>query len=128
IYGSRAAAGVILITTKRASEGQFSLDYNFSYGFEQPTALPDYVDAVRYMEMVNELRWNDNGNNSDEYSVYSQDLIMNYLNLNRENPDLYPITDWVDLIITKNAPRQSHLLSLSGGTGALKTKASVGYD
>ena len=128
IYGSRAAAGVILVTTKRASAGQFSMDYNFSYGFEEPTALPEYVDAVRYMEMVNELRWNDNGNNSDEHSVYSQDLIGNYMNLNRENPDLYPITDWVDLIITKNAPRQSHLLSLTGGTEALKTKASIGYD
>lgn len=128
IYGSRAAAGVILITTKRAREGHLSLDYNFSMGMEKATRLPEYVDAIRYMEMTNELRWNDNGNTGTEYPVYSQDLISNYLNLNRENPDLYPITDWVGLILNRNAPRQSHQLNLTGGSGPLKTKASIGYD
>lgn len=128
IYGSRAAAGVVLITTKRAKEGHLSLDYNVSVGMEKATRLPDYVDAIRYMEMTNELRWNDNGNNADKYPIYSEDLVRNYLSLNRENPDLYPITDWVGLILNRNAPRQSHTLNISGGSGALKTKASIGYD
>lgn len=128
IYGSRAAAGVVLITTKRAKEGLLNLDYNFSIGMEKATRLPDYVDAVRYMEMTNELRWNDNGNNNDEHPIYSEDMVRNYLSLNRENPDLYPITDWVGLILNRNAPRQSHTLNVSGGAGALKTKASIGYD
>lgn len=128
IYGSRAAAGVVLITTKRAKEGHLNLDYNFSLGMEKATRLPDYVDAIRYMEMTNELRWNDNGNNNDKFSIYPEDMVRNYLTLNRENPDLYPITDWVGLILNRNAPRQSHTLNISGGSGALKTKASVGYD
>lgn len=128
IYGSRAAAGVILITTKRAKEGHLSLDYNVSVGMEKATRLPKYVDAIRYMEMTNELRWNDNGNTGGEHPIYSQDLINNYLSLNRENPDLYPITDWVGLILNQNAPRQSHLLNVTGGSGPLRTKASIGYD
>src|SRR5699024_4748948 len=61
IYGARAASGVILVTTKRAKDGEFSLDYKFNYGLEKPTALPNYVNPIRYMEMTNELRWNDNG-------------------------------------------------------------------
>ncbi|WP_236974642.1 SusC/RagA family TonB-linked outer membrane protein [Membranihabitans maritimus] len=128
IYGSRAAAGVILVTTKRAEDGQFNLSYDVNYGIEQPTALPDYVGLERYMEMTNELRWNDNGNNADEFPTYSEDLVNNYRDLNQENPNLYPITDWVDLIMKKNAPRQSHVLSMSGGTKALKTNASIAYD
>ena len=128
IYGSRAAAGVILITTKRADEGQFSMNYNFNYGFEKPTSLPEYVDAQRYLEMTNELRWNDNGNNANEYPEYPRDMVENYYQLNRENPNQYPLTNWVDLILKPNAPRQSHLLSMTGGTGALKTNASIGYD
>ncbi|GAA4444394.1 TonB-dependent receptor [Ravibacter arvi] len=128
IYGSRAAAGVVLITTKRAKEGHLSLDYNVSVGMEKATRLPGYVDAVRYMEMTNELRWNDNGNNSDRFPIYPEETVKNYHSLNQQNPDQYPITDWVGLILTENAPRQSHLLNISGGSGPLKTKASIGYD
>ena len=60
IYGSRAAAGVIVITTKRAKENDLSLNYNFDYGWEMPTKLPQYVGAQRFLEMVNETRYNDN--------------------------------------------------------------------
>ena len=42
IYGSRAAAGVIVITTKRAKSGDVALSYNFEYGWEIPTKLPTY--------------------------------------------------------------------------------------
>lgn len=50
IYGSRAAAGVIVITTKRAKENDLSLNYNFEYGWEMPTKLPQYVGAQRFLE------------------------------------------------------------------------------
>lgn len=49
IYGSRAAAGVILITTKRASDGKVSLQYSYEYGYEKPTTQPDYVDVTRFI-------------------------------------------------------------------------------
>lgn len=128
IYGSRAAAGVILITTKRAKTNEIGLNYNVEYGFETPTALPEYVDAVRYMQMYNELRWNDNGNTGNEYPFYAKDVIDNYSTLNAENPNKYPITDWVGLVLNDNAPRQSHVLSLSAGTKAVRTKVSMAYD
>ncbi|GAA5219968.1 TonB-dependent receptor [Membranihabitans marinus] len=128
IYGSRAAAGVILITTKRAKTGQLSITYNTEFGFEKPTELPEFVDVIRYMEITNELRWNDNGNMNDEYPIYSQDFIGNYYSQNASNPDLYPNTDWTNLILKKSAPRQSHVLSITGGSKNIKTKASVSYD
>lgn len=127
IYGSRAAAGVILITTKRAEQGSFSMSYDFNYGLEKPTALPEYVGVKRYMEMTNELRWNDNGNDN-EYSVYPKEVIDNYDQLHRENPNMYPNTNWVGLIMKDNAPRQSHSLTIRGGSKFIQTNASFGYD
>ncbi|MDR2139339.1 MAG: TonB-dependent receptor [Tannerella sp.] len=128
IYGSRAAAGVILITTKRAKENQLALNYSFEYGAELPTARPEFVDVQRYMQMANELRWNDAGNGTNEYPLYAKEIIDNYYTLNAQNPDMYPITDWTDLILKNSAPRQSHLLSISGGTKKVRTKASLSYD
>lgn len=128
IYGARAAAGVIVVTTKRAKKGELSLNYNYEYGVEVPTTLPEYVDVQRYMQIANELRWNDNGNNANEYPQYSKDLIDNYYELNAQNPDQYPITDWVDLVLQKSAPRQRHAIDISGGGDAIRTKASIVYD
>ena len=128
IYGSRAAAGVILITTKRAKDNQLSLGYSFEYGFEKPTTFPKYVGPTRFMQMENELRWNYAGNGSNEYPVYSKDLIDNYYDLHTQDPDAYPITDWVDLVLKNTAPRQSHVFNVAGGTKAVKTKASFVYD
>ena len=60
IYGSRAAAGVVLITTKRAKTDDLQMSYNFEFGFDKPTTMPKYVGWKRFMEMTNELRYNDN--------------------------------------------------------------------
>ncbi|MDR1814853.1 MAG: TonB-dependent receptor, partial [Tannerella sp.] len=128
IYGSQAAAGVILIQTKRAKTDQFNLEYNFEYGIEKPTALPKAVGIIRYMEMTNELRWNDAGNGADQYPMYSQDYINNYMANNAKDPDLYPNTNWRDLLINSSAPRQSHILNISGGTQKLRSVASIAYD
>ncbi|MDR3261078.1 MAG: SusC/RagA family TonB-linked outer membrane protein, partial [Tannerella sp.] len=128
IYGSQAAAGVILISTKRAKTDQFSMEYNFEYGVEVPAALPKSADVVRYMELNNELRWNDNSNGADQYPMYAKDYIENYMANNQKDPDLYPNTDWAGLLLKSSAPRQSHILKLSGGTQKLRSVASIVYD
>jgi TonB-linked SusC/RagA family outer membrane protein len=128
IYGSRAAAGVIVVTTKRAKKGELSLNYNFEQGADMPTNVPEYVDVVRYMQLVNELRWNDNRNAGSEYPLYPKDVVDNYTSLNASNPDLYPNTNWVDLILKNQAPRQRHSLDISGGSESIRTKASLVYD
>ena len=97
IYGSRAAAGVILITTKRAKTGVFSLGYSGEYIINTPTELRGTVGAIRYMRMDNEKSWNDNGNDDNQFPIWSEDLITNYNLLNAENPDQFPDTDWRSL-------------------------------
>lgn len=127
IYGSRAAAGVIVITTKRAKSGDVALSYNFEYGWEIPTKLPIYVGAQRYMEMVNETRYNDNPDGG-WYQTYTEDEITNWSINNATNPDKYPMTDWGDILLKSSAPRQTHTLSIVGGGKIIRTKASFRYD
>jgi TonB-linked SusC/RagA family outer membrane protein len=128
IYGSRAAAGVILVTTKRAKTGQLSLDYNYEYGIDKPTRLVEHADAQTYMRVLNERNWNDAGNVAgNEFPIYPKATIDNYAALNAENPDLYPNTDWQDLILNDFSTRQSHKLTLTAGSKNIRTKFSVDY-
>lgn len=127
IYGSRAAAGVILITTKRAKSGDFKLSYNFEYAQDSPTAHPKYVGATEYMKMVNETSYNDNPSGG-WYQGYTQDVIDNYVSLHAQNPDEYAETDWNDVLFRSSAPRQTHTIDLVAGAEKLRSKISLRYD
>ncbi|MGA0556282.1 SusC/RagA family TonB-linked outer membrane protein [Larkinella sp. VNQ87] len=126
IYGSRGAAGVVLVTTKRAKEGVSSLEYTAEYGVQKATALPVYVSAPEYMRLFNEQATNDGSSTGP----YAQDYIDNFAKYNRETPDRFPFanTDWQKTVMTKTyAPRVRHDLVFTMGTGKIKTKASLGY-
>lgn len=127
IYGARAAAGVILITTKRAKSNELSLNYDFNYGMEIPTSQPKNVSIQRYLEMANELRFNDNPSGG-EYQEFTKEQVDNWVKMNPTDPDTYPITDWRELMIRNYAPRQSHTLSLTGGLNFVKSRASLNFD
>lgn len=128
IYGSRAASGVILITTKRAKTDQASIQYSYENGFDTPTQLPEYMRSQRYMELVNELRWNDAGNGANRFPTFSQDLLTDYNQKHLSNPDQYPDTDWMALTLNKIAPREAHSISVIGGSKFVKSNASVRYE
>lgn len=124
IYGSRGAAGVILVTTKRAKNGQGSLEYTYEYGVQRATATPEYVGVQDYMRYFNEQAVNDGATTGPFPAAY----IASYLDSNRVSPDRFPNTDWQKSLLTrKNAPRQRHDVVFTMGTGKIKTKASLGY-
>ncbi|WP_290792168.1 SusC/RagA family TonB-linked outer membrane protein [Flavihumibacter sp. UBA7668] len=126
IYGSRGAAGVILITTKRAKSGQAQMEYTYEYGVQRPTRLPEFVNGPDYMRYFNEQQTNDGATAGS----YPQAFIDNFADSNRLNPDQFPFanTNWQELLMERNlAPRQRHDLVFTMGTGKLKTKASMGY-
>jgi len=129
IYGSRAAAGVILITTNRPHVGQLSLKYQGDYGSERATARPEPVDVTRYLQMMNELSWNDAGNAAgSEFGVFTEDQVNNWVRYNKEDPNNYPITDWEALLMNKTAQSQRHNLTLSGGSDKVRSMASFNYE
>ena len=125
IYGSRAAAGVILVTTNRAKDKEFHLSYNMEYGIDKATAVPKFANAVQWMQGYNELVYNDGA--SSPYSSYSEDFINSYMQNRLSDPDRYPDTDFMSLGLKNHTNHQRHSLSLTGGTEKLKTNFSLNY-
>lgn len=121
IYGSRAANGVILVTTKVGQEGKVAMEYRGNFGIHTPTKLFDLVtNSAEYMTLFNEARVN-SGLTS---GLYTDDMIAAY----RDATDrkLYPNTDWLDLLFSP-APVQNHNLTFSGGNRDTKFNVSLGY-
>lgn len=120
IYGSRAANGVILITTKQGKKDRSSIDYNNYVGVQQATYLPDAVDnSADFMEWYNRAMVNQGGT-----PYYSSDLINEF----RNNPTSlqYPNTNWMDQLFT-NAAIHEHNLRFSGGTDKTSYSVSGNY-
>lgn len=127
IYGARAAAGVIVITTKRAKGTALDMIYSYEHTWEIPTEQPDYVDAQQYMLMCNEILHNDNPAGG-WWQTYTEDQINNWRRLNASNSDKYPMVNWQSAAIKSNSSRQTHSVTLSGGNKTVRTKASFRYD
>ena len=130
IYGARAAAGVILITTKSAREGEVQIGYNGQVSVVKATEFASYLtDPYNYMTMFNEYKWNDAGNPAGgDYQQYAQNYIENYISNHAMDPITYPNFDWKSNILKNQALRHSHNLTLTYGNKDVKTRASVSYD
>ncbi len=123
-FGLAGANGVILITTKKGQEGFPTLTANSYYGWQSPTYFPDLLDAVDYMKLRNEAYFNEQPGGVNP--PYAADLIADYPDLHREDPDRYPDSDtkeYIDMI----APIHKHNLELSGGTAKAQYYAGLGY-
>ncbi len=125
-YGVAGANGVIVITTKQGQAGKPSLSYNGYYGFQNPTVIPKFVDAVQYATLKNEAAVNDVPIGAAVNLPYTQRDIDLYAN--GQDPDGHPNIHPLNEIIRKNAPMQYHNFTLSGGTEGFKYFASAGYN
>ena len=119
IYGSRAANGVVLITTKRGKEG-ISVNYNMYAGLQVPTRLPEIVGALDHMMLANEAFTNI-GNDPQ----YSDQFIANYIE--GMPSDQYPDTDWQKLTMSNSAFMQSHNVSVNAGNEKARVLGSFSY-
>ena len=99
IYGTRAATGVILVTTKKGRAGKFTISYNGFYGVSAPARKLDLLNASQYGAVMNERSVNDGGN-----------LVFADPNA------LGTGTDWQSAIFHNDANRFSHEISISGGS------------
>jgi len=112
IYGSRASAGVVLITTKRGKNGQTRVNYNTWFGWTKAVRVPEVLNAQQYVEVKNEAA----ANNNLVGPQYFLDTI------NGQQVD----TRWADHIY-RSAFQHNHNLSFSGGTEKTSFYLSMGY-
>jgi len=107
IYGSRAANGVILITTKKGSKGKFSVTYNNYLGIASPVNLFDLLETPDFVTISNEKRSN-----------RGQAAIAVGTDVN---------TDWQAAVLRQNAFQQDHNLGISGANEMTNYYFSLGY-
>ena len=110
IYGTRAANGVILVTTKGGEKGRVHVNYNFSYGWQNPWKHRDVLNATEYAVMMNEGLVN-----AGQAPIYA-------------DPYQYGKgTDWQDEVFNDNAGVVNHEVNVSGASDKINYYLSMGY-
>ena len=120
IYGSKAANGVILITTKKGGSGKPQLNYTGYAGIQDPTRLPEYMNSYDHAVILNEALKNEG--KTQRFSQQDLELFKN-----GSDPDGHPNTDWLGLLYKGSGFQQSHNLQVTGGTEDVQYMASGGY-
>ncbi|HAK28414.1 MAG TPA: SusC/RagA family protein, partial [Sphingobacterium sp.] len=130
IYGSRAAFGVILVTTKSGKAGRTSVNYNNSFRMNAPTLMPKMMDSYTFAQYFNQAEVNAGG--SPHFSAEHLQRILDYQNGSLKNSTIVDPNnklywaegyaygndnnDWFDVMYRDQAFAQEHNLSLNGGT------------
>jgi len=120
IYGSRAANGVILVTTRKAKDGEFSVNYRTNIGWQEPTSLMQKVSGYDHMVMINEAYQNVGGS-----APFTQDYIDAYKT--NAPSDEYPETNWHDVMLKDRALQQSHYLNVNSGSEKVSLLGSLSF-
>ena len=118
IYGSRAANGVILVTTKRAKAGKPLVTYDGFYATQKAISKPEHMDIESYLRLQNTARIN-----VGSAPMYTEEKIQEYINPPDRNKLPLPFT-WYDAMY-KNAPQTNHSISVSGGKEEAKAMLSL---
>jgi TonB-dependent starch-binding outer membrane protein SusC len=128
IYGAEAANGVILITTKGGSQkGQSVINYNFSYGIQQPGKIAEVMDAQQYATYYREGLRNEILSNYEGIDIPDALMTRALDNAYSFNPDTMGAgTDWLGEIF-QTAPMTEHNLSFSGGNETTSVFASGSF-
>lgn len=119
IYGSRAAHGVILVTTKRGKEGKVKLSYDGTIGFQDRAVRAEQVSAREYMTMVNEALVNSGGS-----IKYSEDDIL--ATERGDDPYNHSYLNWANEVYKPTYITQ-HTLNLTGGSEVGRYLVSFDY-
>ena len=118
IYGVRAGNGVVLVTTKKGSEGKAKVNYSGSFTFQTPSKMPALTDVYDAMTLWNEKNLN---------AVIGGSVIFTEQDYEDYRTGKKMSSDWNSLIMAKMSPQTQHDLSISGGTEKIQYYLSFGY-
>lgn len=139
IYGSRAAFGVVLVTTKKGKAGKTSVSYNNNFRFTRSINMPDVADSYTYARYFNLMRAN--AGQSPQFSDEQLDKFKRYMegdptvataDPNPQNPNQWwwignTNTDWYDVLYGDTSFQQEHNISASGGSEKIQYYLSANY-
>lgn len=116
IYGSRAANGVVLVTTKRGKEGRTKVSYNGSIGFSKAAELPEMAHSYEYAKFYNIAAGTE---------TYKPEDIQKYKD--GSDPDNYADENYLDKLFGGHSFLTKHTLNVNGGNDRVQYMATVGY-
>ena len=141
IYGSRAADGVVLITTKKGKEGKVKINYTGSVTVKTPGLQPETMSLTEWADGLMQALENDNNTSSTwyTYAQLAKQYNGRYIDLSKSaNPfGSAAFTDVSDFVFSDvdwlgglfgNAYNQEHNLSVSGGSDKNSYRISLGYN
>lgn len=118
LYGSKAANGVIMVSTKRGYDGEKKVDFFLESGFKTPTVMPEYINSAQYANLYNQARINDGLD-----PIYTQDDINSYATPS----NLYPDVNYYDEFLKKSTTFQRFNAQLIGGDQNTKYFLNLGF-
>lgn len=122
IYGVKGANGVIIITTKRAKQGESEITYTGNYGVQTPLYLPDRMNSYEYATHLNEAVYNLAERSGGQYiPFYTDEQIASFKDGTGTS------TDWWNEAFNENAPIQTHTLSITNGNNKVRYLTSFEY-
>lgn len=129
VYGVKGANGVILISTKRGTEGAAKIDVGFNATLKAPSKLPNKLDAYDALMARNVAIEHELGLTPESWSyIKPQSFIENYRNqTTQEQRERYPNVDWQKALFKDNAISYNANINISGGTKLVKYFASADY-
>ncbi len=113
MYGSRAANGVLLVTTKRGKVGKLEVSLNLKQGFQSAVQLPEFLGSYDYARLYNEALVNDG-----KAELYTSDDLAAYQSGNA--PYFHPDVDWYKEVLRSQAPISNYDLNFRGGSEAVR--------
>ncbi|WP_428657235.1 SusC/RagA family TonB-linked outer membrane protein [Runella sp.] len=119
IYGSRAANGVVLITTKRGKSGRTNIHFGYQMGSSKPTKQVKFLNTDQYLKLYRQAAANSDridgyeANDPDSYTTYMEDFFQTQ-SLGTFGTPKQVSTDWGGLAYQK-APMSQYDLNISGG-------------
>ena len=118
-YGARAANGVVLITTKKGSEGRARVNFTTNVGVSNIRKTLEVLNTEQYVDIVNEANQGNPDFDDPKYDIYKRDKPA-YLGNNGT-------VDWQSAIINRNAGYANYDLSISGGSKTANYYVGAGY-
>lgn len=122
VFGVRGANGVVLVTTKRGTEGKPKISFSTSFALQMPTRLPEFANSYEYATAYNAAQLREGI--AEDKLAFSEEAIEAYRT--HSNPLAYPDTDWLDMIMKNTAMQTQHNFSISGGAKNVRYFASLG--
>ncbi|MDR0540845.1 MAG: TonB-dependent receptor [Dysgonamonadaceae bacterium] len=125
VYGAEGANGVVLVTTKRGRAQKTAISVNVEHAVRTPLRIPQSLDSYRTLNLYNEATWNEAGNPTIGWLPTYDDVTLEKYRTGAD-PDLYPNTDWLDLL-KDNTDVSRYTINFRGGGDRVKFFVSGAY-